>query len=217
MISLLISALLAFQQGSYTDINIYVKLSGVKDGTKVYISTSDRRKDSTYFQHNEAIFHIYKRTEDPELVVIFNRNNSVNIVTYLENSDVSIDGKLEDSPNTYSYSGSKTQLEYLQLNSLTENVQNELKRCYSELSKAESGRDKRIIGEKIESLNKSFVEQEIEFTRKNPASYLGPTLILGILNMNKISKSEAQAWFSLLSPELQKGNRGIKILTIIKK
>jgi hypothetical protein len=201
-----------FQAPDNKALSVLVNIKGVKDGTVMYLRTSSS-KDSTVFKKGAAMFTFLKKDRLPNRIQLFSRDYKVKIVTYVDESDLTINGSLGDSTQSCSYSGSKTQNDYLYILKLIDKEQKSADQLQGRRPESELDKDTKS---KVQSLYKAIINKEMEFSRQNPSSYMGPELLWGALRFKKVSAKEAKEWFSMFSPEIRKVPKSIEDLDLIE-
>jgi peroxiredoxin len=119
------------------------------------------------------------KVDYPDMVFLMAKNSRMGKSFYLENSEITITGKL-DSLYLAEIKGSKTQSEYDSLQALLKPVNkkySDLYGVYQEADKAGNKAKTDSIEKVFDSLQKEMSQIEKDFVKNNPKSFVGPSVV----------------------------------------
>ena len=152
----------------------------------------------------EGVFKMQGVVEYPEQVQLVAGNTRSRASFYIENSEITITGKL-DSLNNAIITGSKTQDEYnsyLDLNKpLSDNYQS-LVSSYQAARASNDTAQMRKIRDEAMTIEEEMTKLQKEFIKNNPASYLTPNLLRSI--SYEMSAEEIEAAVAALDTNVAK-------------
>lgn len=183
------------------EIKIRLELEHYQNG-KLYLLNERRDIDSTNVTNGIAVFTYHKLTNDIENIRIYDRKQKeVKITLLLENEDISITGK-DNNSLEYIYTGSQSQNDWVAYNHFLENERKEYDLSFKEPLKADS-------------ISKVILEKEHRFITLHPDSYISSQIPVSLLYRKKINKETAFEWFKLLTLKNQQSANGIKMFKMI--
>jgi len=127
-------------------------------------------------------FKMTGNIEYPDLVQLIDENSGSRTSFYLENSRITITGKL-DSLYKARIAGSKTQDEYRYIIDTQKPLSEKYSDLYIEYQTASQLRDTAkaaLLAKEIESVMQERTELQKDFIKNNPASYLAPTILYSL-------------------------------------
>jgi peroxiredoxin len=119
----------------------------------------------------------------PELVLLSARNTRMRTQFFLENSEITITGKL-DSLYGAAISGSKTQDEYNGLINSLNNFSEKYNKINNDYQLAEQSGDTAKASQllkEIDAGDKEMVKMQIDFIKNNPSSFAAPVILSGLI------------------------------------
>jgi peroxiredoxin len=132
-------------------------------------------------------FRMSGRVEFPDMAQLIAKNTSYRASFYLENSEITVTGKLDSLFNA-TIKGSKTQDEYKAFIDTNKPLSEQYSKLYIDYQEARKANDTAKISQ-IEKNAKSLSDQmttlQKDFVKNNPASYVTPSLLRGLsIEMN---------------------------------
>ena len=130
----------------------------------------------------KGIFKMTGTIEYPDMVQLIALNTPNRIYFYLENSDITITGKL-DSLFAAKVSGSKTQDEYQSFFDAFKPLGEKYSKIIKDYQVARQTNDAQKISDlekEAEEIEKERILLKIDFVKNNPASYVAPSILKGI-------------------------------------
>ena len=151
-----------------------------------------------------GIFKITGSVDYPEMVGLVTLDRKKQLNFYLENREISIDGKI-DSLKFAKITGSKTQDELQSLNNALKSLEikyNPLMKEYQDANKAKDTQKIASLTKQINDLMKEAVAIEKNFIKENPSSFAVPEILAE--TMSEFKGSELETIINSLSPEVAK-------------
>jgi len=130
----------------------------------------------------KGIFKMTGTIEYPDMVQLIALNTPNRIYFYLENSDITITGKL-DSLFAAKVSGSKTQDEYQSFFDAFKPLGEKYSKIVKDYQVARQTNDAQKISDlekEAEVIEKERILLKIDFVKNNPTSYVAPSILKGI-------------------------------------
>lgn len=118
----------------------------------------------------------------PEMVMLSARNSRMRTRFYLENSDITITGKL-DSLFDAKIAGSKTQDEYQEFANLNKTLTGKYSKIYAEYQTASQNNDTARVArleKQADSVQAEMRNLQKNFIKNNPKSFVSPSLLSGL-------------------------------------
>lgn len=167
-------ALYSCQQAPKTGFTVNGDIQGLKDP---YVYFQYRGADSTHFDSSAVTngkFTFNGQVTNPEMAVIFLKDNKGYVQFFLENADIHITG-VADSLNKATITGSKSQDEYVAYNSSVKNITGQERALYQQYDSAHNNNDTAAIariGNQIDALDSQLNKQTIVFITNHPKSFV---------------------------------------------
>jgi peroxiredoxin len=120
----------------------------------------------------------------PELVLLSARNTGMRTQFFLENTEITITGKL-DSLYGATVTGSKTQDEYNGLINSLNGISDKYNKINNDYQLAEQSGDTAKASQllkEIETGDKEVLQVQKDFIKNNPASFAAPAILSGLIN-----------------------------------
>ncbi len=133
--------------------------------------------DSAYSK--KGVFKMKGKIEYPDMVQLLAKNTNYATSFFLENSDMTITGKL-DSLFDAKVTGSKTQDEYRGLINSNKPLSEEYSKLYNDYQEARRSNDTakvRLIQKSAEAISSQMQTLQKDFVKNNPSSYVTPLLL----------------------------------------
>jgi peroxiredoxin len=169
---------------------------------------------------------MFKMTGDPvnypEYVSLVTLNKKKGVSFFLENSPMTISGRL-DSLGMVKINGSKTQDEYMKLNSDLKpfiKKSNLLGKEYQVASKAGDAAKMSALIKQNDILRKEMRSVQESFIINNPGSFAAPLVLTNLINTKLLRAAELDSLANLMSPEVSKTTTMVELkqkITALKK
>jgi peroxiredoxin len=153
---------------------------------------------------SDGIFRIVGGPLDYPRMVILETVDKKRLIFYLENSVITITGRL-DSLSNARVSGSKTNEEYISFITTLKPFEEKLKKLKDDIPKAISAHNVTWLNaaqKQAEDLQKKIYAVMKDFVVTHPASFVSPSILQGIVS--KMSKAEMESIIASMSPEVAK-------------
>lgn len=144
------------------------------DGKIVSIDSAVSKKGSFTFKGGVV--------EYPQMVQLVAGNTRKRTAFYLENSDITITGKLDSLYNA-KVQGSKTEDENKKLTASNKTLSDSYSAVVAKFQAASQSGDKENashLRNQLDSIEKQMIELQKDYVKKNPASYVTPSLVVGL-------------------------------------
>jgi peroxiredoxin len=138
----------------------------------------------------------------PQMVKLFSSDRKNTLTFFLENSEISIEGRLDSLPNA-KVTGSKTNDGFLTFNKIMKPLTDKFNAMNVNLQEAVKANDDAKISALTKDINDIIKEAKnirINFVRNNLSSYYTPVLLIGMVN--DFSAAEMESIINSLSPEV---------------
>ena len=118
----------------------------------------------------------------PEMVLLVARNTRMRTSFYLENSEITITGKLDSLYNA-KITGSKTQDEYTGFINSSKLIEEKYSKVYEEYQMAEQSGDTAKVSQlekEITGIQNEMTNLQKDFVKNNPSSFVAPSILAGL-------------------------------------
>jgi len=118
----------------------------------------------------------------PEMVLLVARNTRMRTSFYLENSEITITGKLDSLYNA-KITGSKTQDEYTGIINSSKLIEEKYSQVYEEYQMAEQSGDTAKVSQlekEITGIQNEMTNLQKDFIKNNPSSFVAPSILAGL-------------------------------------
>ena len=118
----------------------------------------------------------------PEMVLLVAQNTRMRTSFYLENSEITITGKLDSLYNA-KITGSKTQDEYTGFINSSKLIEEKYSKVYEEYQMAEQSGDTAKVSQlekEITGIQNEMTNLQKDFVKNNPSSFVAPSILAGL-------------------------------------
>ncbi|MGH2645008.1 MAG: redoxin domain-containing protein, partial [Chitinophagaceae bacterium] len=142
-----------------------------------YIYFQYRGTDSTHFDSSAVTngkFTFNGQVSNPEMAVVFLKNNKEYVQFFLENADINITG-VADSLNKATINGSKSQDEYVAYKASVKSITDQENALYKLYDSAQNNNDTAAIAtaeNQIDALDSQLNKQTVVFIASHPKSFV---------------------------------------------
>ncbi|NMC38107.1 MAG: redoxin domain-containing protein [Bacteroidales bacterium] len=191
----LIVAILMFSCSSDPHYKITGKIDGADsitfllqkrvDGRLVTIDSAFSKKGAFRMKGGPVRF--------PEMVMLAAKDSRMRTTFYLENSDIEITGKLDSLFNAR-ITGSKTHDEYKGFVESNKALSDRYTKTYNDYQTAYQENDTARVNaleKEIISIQESMINLQKDFVKKNPSSFVSPSILLGLSSEMEASELES--------------------------
>lgn len=176
-------SLLAFACSSEPHYVVKANIEG-SDTVTFYLQ---KRQDGKLATIDSAVskkgsFTMKGKVNYPDLVMLVAGNTRQRLQFYLENSEITINGKL-DSLYVAKITGSKTQDEYRSFVDSNKPLSDAYSALYTQYQAARQAGDQARVAQiekQADSISKEMMNNQKNFVRNNPASYVTPSIIQSV-------------------------------------
>jgi peroxiredoxin len=177
-----LSAILVFMAACNSEPHYTIK--GLIAGSDSITFLIQKRASGTIVTIDSAIskkgsFKMTGKVDYPDMVLLSAKNTSFRTNFYLENSDITITGKLDSLYNA-KVTGSKTQDEYQGLMDAIRPLNEQYIDLYNEFQEVRRANDAERasqIQKSVQDISSQVTTVEKDFIKNNPASFVTPTLL----------------------------------------
>lgn len=153
----------------------------------------------------------------PQTVVIKSSDEVVSDIIFLDNTDVTITGSMDD-PKHLTVTGSKSHAEYEAYEAMIDPIQDALRPLHAEarkIAKEDKEATKAFVAKNMDPLKDELMQRRIDFVKDHPDSYVGLWVLAQIYKMPPAL--EVKAMFDAMPAPIRECELGQQVGPLIEK